>query len=398
MNFSTYRLNLFQDWFNKPHLWVPLLVLISGALLAGAIQWRQKISQTTTTPPDPLPVAVVHATQEPYYTITRTFTGRLVPRRTSQVGFELNGRVAHLAVDDGKRIEEGQLLARLDTEQLVIQKTQLQAQLQEVKARLGLAQVRLKRQRRLQTSGHASQDAIDEIRFEVAALNAQQDVIKANLRSVQTDLKDAILRAPFDAVVVQRLVDEGSVVDTGAPIFRLHETGHPEARIGIPIDYAQRLKIGDQHQLQLGQTPVTATLTALIPDMNTTTRTVTAVFVVDQDNPIANSLVWLKLNDNIDAAGFWLPTTALSEGRRGLWTVYVVEKNRPSSATGHQQQVVRKSVEVLHTETDRVFVRGALIANDPVVATGTQRLAPGQLVQMIKHPRGAAEQPVALAD
>jgi RND family efflux transporter MFP subunit len=398
MNVLTYFFDFFQSWFSWRRLLPPLLVLIIGALLAGAIQWRQSISQTTTIPLEPLPVAVVHATRVPYYTITRTFTGRLVPRRSSQVGFELSGRVAHLAVDDGNRIKAGQLLARLDTEQLVIQKTQLQAQLQEVTARLGLAQVRLKRQRRLQASGHASQDNIDEIRFEKEALDAQLDGIKSNLESVQTDLKDANLRAPFDAVVVQRLVDEGSVVDTGAPVFRLHETDHTEARIGIPIDYTQQLKIGDRHHVQLGRTSVMATLTALIPDMSTTTRTVTAVFAVDQDNPIANTLVQLKLHDKIHTAGFWLPTTALSEGRRGLWTVYVVDQNISSFATRHQQQVVRKSVEVLHTETDRVFVRGTLVPNDPVVATGTQRLVPGQLVHMIKHRQRSTQQPVALAD
>lgn len=182
--------------------------------------------------------------------------------------------------------------------------------------------------------------------------------------------KDANLRAPFEAVVVQRLMDEGSVVDTGAPIFRLHETGHTEARIGIPIDYAQQLKIGDRHDVQLDRTSVMAPLTALIPNMSTTTRTVTAVFAMDQDNPIANTLVQLKLHDKIHTAGFWLPTTALSEERRGLWTVYVVDQNTLSSATCHQQQVVRKSVEVLHAETDRVFVQGTLVPNDPVVATG----------------------------
>lgn len=85
-------------------------------------------------------------------------------------------------------------MARLDTEQLQIQKTQLQAELQEVAARLGLAQVRLKRQRRLQASGHASQDNINEIRFEKEALDAQLDGIKSNLESVQIDLKDANLR------------------------------------------------------------------------------------------------------------------------------------------------------------------------------------------------------------
>jgi RND family efflux transporter MFP subunit len=399
MRLLTSFLDLLQGWFNWRRLLPPLLILIIGTLLASAIQWRKATSQTTVTA-EPLPVTVVRATEIPHYTITRAFTGRLVPRRASEVGFELGGRIAHLAVDDGNRVKAGQLMAHLDTEQLVIQKAQLQAQLREVTARLELAQVRLKRQRRLQASGHASQDNIDEIRFEKAALDAQRDSIKANLQSVNTDLKDAVLRAPFDAVIVQRLVDEGNVVDTGAPIFRLHETGHPEARIGIPIDYAQQLQIGDQHDLQLGQSTVIGTVTALIPDVDTATRTITTVFTLDQDDgaAIANALVRLNLTDEIPQAGFWLPTTALSEGRRGLWTVYVVNQKTLSSTAVHQQQVLRKSVEVLHTETDRVFVQGTLLHNDPVVTTGTQRLAPGQLVQIIKRSQEAAEQPVALAD
>lgn len=372
---------------------LPLIIL--GALgvgLAGAIQWRKAASEVALEA-TPLPVAVVRAVAAPHYTITRTFTGRIVPRRDSAVGFELSGHITRLLADDGDHVKQGQVIARLDTEQLQIQTLRLRAQLRENDARLALAELRLKRQRRLKTSGHTSQDAIDEIRFETQALKAQQDSLNASLAAIRTDIKDTALRAPFDAVVVQRFADEGRVVSAGASIFQLHESGHSEARIGVPLNYATQLQRGDRHTLELNGSMVTATVTALIPAVDAGTRTVTVVFSLNPPSmtklAMANELVRFKLKDTVAATGYWLPTTALSEGRRGLWTVLVAVPQNPSATMLHHHHIVRKSVEVLHAETNHVFVRGTLMEDDLIVTKGVHRLVPGQFVRIIQGQRSS---------
>ena len=71
-----------------------------------------------------------------------------------------------------------------------------------------------------------------------------------------------------------------------------------------------------------------------------------------------------------------LPTAALSPGQRGLWSVYVVVGRE-----GYET-IESRPVEVLHTEGERVLVRGTIQSKDRVVSGGVQRIVPGQRVKV----------------
>lgn len=71
--------------------------------------------------------------------------------------------------------------------------------------------------------------------------------------------------------------------------------------------------------------------------------------------------------------GAWLPVNALSNGLRGLWRVFVLSSE--SNAT-----IEARVVEVVYTDGNKAFVRGALKNGDVYVNEGTHKLAPGQMV------------------
>jgi hypothetical protein len=84
----------------------------------------------------------------------------------------------------------------------------------------------------------------------------------------------------------------------------------------------------------------------------------------------------MEVRREIATQGFWLPSSALSRGNRGLSNVYSVSPDRDGYGT-----VVRRDVEVLHAEEGRVLVRGALDAADRIVSQGTHRVVVGQRVR-----------------
>jgi multidrug efflux pump subunit AcrA (membrane-fusion protein) len=104
----------------------------------------------------------------------------------------------------------------------------------------------------------------------------------------------------------------------------------------------------------------------------------------------------LQSKQTIPANGFWLPTTALVRGEKGLWSCYVLGAADQTNADSEPKSyaVERRDVEVLHTEGDasstgealRVLVRGTLQPGDTVIIDGTHRIVPGQLVQAIDTP------------
>ena len=71
-------------------------------------------------------------------------------------------------------------------------------------------------------------------------------------------------------------------------------------------------------------------------------------------------------------------------GVRGLWSCYVLGNsenvaNEPNKAF----RVEQREIEVLQTESERVFVRGTLQNNDQVIVNGNHRLVTGQLVRPV---------------
>jgi multidrug efflux pump subunit AcrA (membrane-fusion protein) len=92
---------------------------------------------------------------------------------------------------------------------------------------------------------------------------------------------------------------------------------------------------------------------------------------------VPGQLVRLEVGETIESAGFWLPTSALLRRQRGLWCCYVVVVDRERPSTG---RVETRDLEVLHTEGQRVFVRGTLQPGETVIAAGTHRVVPGQRV------------------
>ena len=124
-----------------------------------------------------------------------------------------------------------------------------------------------------------------------------------------------------------------------------------------------------------------ARLETVIPSVEPDTRTVTAVLRFAEPPPgVENgTLGRLSLSTPREGEGFWLPITALTEGRRGLWSAYVLVDSGDDGS-----RVERRELQLLHVESDRAFVRGTLRDGERVVATGLQRLVPGQRVRPVE--------------
>ena len=121
-----------------------------------------------------------------------------------------------------------------------------------------------------------------------------------------------------------------------------------------------------------------------------------AIFRI-QDPQAARSgaLARITLEREVAGEGFWVPITALAESHRGLWSTYALA---PEPDAEERFRIDRRQVEVLHTDARRAFVRGAVQQGDVLVATGLQRLVPGQLVRVTDgYPALAGEPPAPVS-
>jgi RND family efflux transporter MFP subunit len=327
----------------------------------------------------PMPVTTRVFTVESGYLRNVSYLGLVKAGRKTVMAFEVPGAVADLKVNEGSRVVAGDVLASLDTAQLGATRAAAEAELAGVRAQLELAGLRTGRQAGLSATGAISQQVYDETRLTEKALSAQLNAVQARLGGIDIDLAKSVLRAPYDAVVAQRRVNLGAVVNAGSPVLELVASGQREAHIGIAVEKAGQLAPGETYALTFRGAVLRAGLRSVRPDVDPRTLTTTAVFVLPEGTPaLDGEPIALNLSEPVAMNGGWLPISALLEGERGVWTVLRLAQHEGATVTA------REAVEVLEIQGDRAYVRGTLTDQQSVVIEGLHRIAPGTAVRALE--------------
>lgn len=419
---------------------LPLLGVAIAALAMGGLglsqQGASQDADSDVTEQRVLPVSTQILTLSNSYPVQRTYSGQIQARRVSDIGFELTGTLIDFPLKEGDRIQQGATLARLDTRSLSAQKKQLMAQriqavaqlseletgprqeeidaakatVQDLGQQVALADRLSQRRKSLFEQGAVSKESYEERFFNAQSLRKRQEQaqkrleelqagtrvervasqdaqlleIDARLEALEIQRSKTSLKAPFSGLVAQKLVSEGVVLNAGQPIVRLVESGAMEAHIGVPQAIADQMKLGQTLPIKVGNKRYRGTIAAFFPEIDPTSRTVTVMLEFSPQSTLTigqtTQLIWEKTETQ---SGFWLPTTAVIAGEQGLWSTYVLKPIKPQSQVSEGVfSAVRRDVEVIHSEGNRVYVRGMLSPGEEVINQGTHRLASGQRVKV----------------
>jgi HlyD family secretion protein len=153
-------------------------------------------------------------------------SGYVTARRAATVSSKVTGKVVEVLVEEGMRVKEGQILARLDDTNvktsLQVAEAQLESSrttLDETRAQLKQAELEFRRATDLAKQKIASQSELDRAESEANTLKArlerqQRDVIVAErtVASWQQQLDDTIIRAPFAGIVTTKNAQPGEMI------------------------------------------------------------------------------------------------------------------------------------------------------------------------------------------
>jgi len=312
-------------------------------------------------------------------------TATVVARRKSQLSFQASERVDALMVDEGDRVEQGQLLARQDDRAIealhnaaVAQQKQAAAVLAELKkgprpetievaradlnrlkAQRDLTKTTLKRQMRLQQTRAGSRQEYDVAASEDEAMQAAIGSAHQRLKELETgtrqekiDAQEAAyemgvaaveqsqarldqtrLLAPFSGQISKRYIDEGSLPQVGSPAFEIVEVDHLEIRFGVALRVAKQLKPGQRLPFTADEQTFMGTLSRIQPTLDRATRTQEIIVDVDAENShnlVDGQTVQIEFATPTTQLGIWLPSEALQRQVRGLWSVLVLESEDES--------------------------------------------------------------------
>jgi len=200
-----------------------LLVALLGAvvlLLAGLYLWGPLHPATEVSV---VTVAKLYPAQA--YAVLNA-SGYAVAQRKAAVSSKSTGRLAYLGVEEGSRVQKGQILASLENEDLIAARNQAAAQIHEARAGLANAQAemvdaQLQYQRYKELVAKdlvAKQDfdtavaRFDKAKAGVANTQAHIKTTEAALANAQAALEYTYIRSPFDGVVTTKYAEVGEVV------------------------------------------------------------------------------------------------------------------------------------------------------------------------------------------
>ena len=267
---------------NRPRpLVFPVWLAMAALLAAPACAARPGAARPEAAPP--IPVAVETVEDRPW-TDGLEATGSVESARRASPGTILAGRVTRIAKHEGDRVRAGDVLARVESADVAARVAQAEAAV--VAARVGEDNARRMRERmeRLVPCQAASPKNLEDAIAGHEAARASLHAAEEGVRAARVTLGYGQVTAPFDGVVVTRLVEEGDTAIPGMPMFVVEDTARMKIQAALPESVAREVRPGAVVTIvvdALGPTIRSATLAEILPSSDPATRTVIARVLLD---------------------------------------------------------------------------------------------------------------------
>ena len=162
------------------------------------------------------------------------YYGTLQGGRRVDLSFRVAGPIRSIRVDKGASVKKGQLLATLDPRDYQTQLKQAESNQAQAQAQYENAQANFKRYENLYKQKVIARSQYDTYKTQLNVAESSLNVAKAAATAVRDSLKDTELRAPFDGVIVDRLVESFQDVTAKQTIFILQDISMLEIVFNVP--------------------------------------------------------------------------------------------------------------------------------------------------------------------
>lgn len=291
--------------------------------------------------------------------------------RDVDIKFEVSGRLIEANLVEGSQVPKGQILAKIDS-------TPFQRKVEESRIRHDVAIKELKRVKTMHKRGASSQSMLDNAESEF-------EITKLALANAEQDLSYCQVRAPFDAYVAERFIENNSYIKAGDSIATLQD----RSELYVSFDIPERLmtrnagnkdvkvvahilgrpeRVFDLHYVEHQTTP------------DPITQTYTATFAINQHDgvvltPGTRAIVKVKSNTSQNF-GVLVPLSALLGNEESGFDVWLFNPVTRS--------LQRKPVQVMKIIDSFALLSSGLSAGDKVVSAAANQMGEGEVVQEYK--------------
>jgi len=338
---------------------------------------------------------------------SQTFTllnasGYVVAQRKAAVASKVTGRLISLMVEEGNEVKKGEIIARLENEDVTASREQAAAALKAARHNLELAHAELTeaelafdRYKELLDSEFVSKSSFDaaEARYKkaraaVEAAKAEVTLRKASLHGAEVAVEYTLIRAPFDAVVLTKNADVGDIVtpigaaaDAKAAVVTIADMGSLLVEVDVSESNLHLVKIDQPCEIQLDALPDSrfrGKVHMIIPTADRTKATILVkVSFIDKDSRIlpemSAKVAFLSRDIKDDEQE---PRTALLE------SAILTQNNKKSVFLINGNRVKEIPITVGDRFGDMVEVLQGVKAGDKVVLAPLEKIKNGSRIKI----------------
>jgi RND family efflux transporter MFP subunit len=352
--------------------WPKRIAALAALLLLAGCQ-----ANTAPAPRSERPVSVQRVAFEGKDT-SREFVGVVRARYETDLGFRVAGKIVTRVVNVGDRVRAGDVVARLDPQDLALQAESAEAELAAATSNLAQAAADLERYTTLKGKGFASIADFDRKKGANDEAEGRLQRAKRALDLARNQLGYADLKADADGVITATLAEPGQVVAIGQAVARIAHQGEKEAAVALPetwLSEARKTKATVQLWSERDRS-FDARLRELSPQADPATRTYAARFTIaDADDAVAFGMTaTVTLSRLADARVARLPLSAILNRGNGP-SVYAVDQ------TG---ALALRPVTIASFTESAALVTSGISDGDQVVTLGVQKLEAGLKVRAVE--------------
>lgn len=379
--------------YNRPVIWIVGAVAVIVAVLAakGVLTPRVEVEVAS--------VSQVYPSQA--FTLLNA-SGYVVAQRKAAVASKTTAQLVWLGVEEGSRVQRGQVIARLENRDAAAVRGQAAANLdnaravlEQAKAELRDATLNFKRQKELIESGVVAKADYDaaEARYKrakagVAATEANITALSSALRGAEAQLDYTLIRAPFNAVVLTKDADVGDIVtplgaaaNAKAAVVTIADMDSLEVEADVSESNLEKIKVGQ---------PCEITLDAL-PDVRF--RGVTHTIVPTADRAKATVMVKVRFVDidrrilpEMSAKVAFLERPVKSEEQRPVTAINpqaLVKSGGETFVFVVKDDIAVKRVVIVGSSVgDMVRITSGVKPGDKIVVKPSAKLRDGKPIKM----------------
>jgi RND family efflux transporter MFP subunit len=381
---------------NPSRSWMWVLLFVPIAAIGGLVVWLLE-------PPGKLVVVSVaqEASLDGGQTVLNA-SGYVTARTKATVSSKVTAKVLEVLIEEGMRVEKGQILARLDASNVQTSLHLAEAELRaaktarnETEALLAEVRLRLDRTRTLVAEDVISQSELDAVQAESDSLEARLDrqreeesVAESRLAVWSQQLEDTVIRAPFSGVVTTKDAQPGEMISpvsagggfTRTGIGTVVDMESLEIEVDVNESYINRVRAGQQVDAVLDAYPdwkIPCHVIAIVPTADRDRATVRVRIGFEALEPRILPDMGVKVafrDDQTEQIGRRVVIVPREAIRRdgGTDVAFVVAGNR----------VERRAVRVSAAEGETAQIIAGIEGGERVVVQGPPDLADGDEVEV----------------